>query len=79
MDVEAPAAVIEKALGATINNYQVGEEVDFSNDSDPLIPARLSGVVSGVLGLNSLQRLRGLQQQRLRGHLRNSCHPGRQY
>ena len=79
MDVEAPSAVIEKALGATINNYQVGEEVDFSNASDPLIPARLSGVVSGVLGLNSLQRLRGLQQQRLREHLRHSCHPGRQY
>jgi len=26
--------VIENALGVTINNYQLGEEVDFSNDRD---------------------------------------------
>ena len=56
VDVEAPAGVIEKAFGVTINNYQVGDEVDFSNDNDPLIPAHLSGIVHAVLGLNSIVR-----------------------
>jgi len=59
VDVEGTAGTIEKALGVTINNYKVGEEVDFSNDRDPVISASLSGVVSGVLGLNSIQRIHG--------------------
>jgi hypothetical protein len=57
VDVEAPAGVIEKAFGITINNYQLGDEVDFANDRDPVIPAHLSGIVSGVLGLDSIHRL----------------------
>jgi hypothetical protein len=57
VDVEAPAGVIEKAFGITINSYQLGDEVDFANDRDPVIPAHLSGIVSGVLGLDSIQRL----------------------
>ena len=56
VDVEAPAGVIENALGVTINNYQVGGEVDFANDRDPQIPAHLSGILNGVLGLNSIVR-----------------------
>ena len=63
VDVEAPAGVIEKALGVTINSYQVGDEVDFANDSDPLIPAHLSGVLSSVAGLNSVQRIHGTMPQ----------------
>jgi len=58
VDVEAPAGVIEKALGVTINHYQVGEEVDFSNDRDPSIPAHLSGIVGGIFGLNSIERMK---------------------
>ena len=60
VDVEAPAGVIEKAFGVTINNYQVGDEVDFSNDRDPVIPANLSGILHTVLGLNSIQRVHRL-------------------
>jgi len=58
VDVEGPAGTIEKAFGVTINNYQVGDEVDFSNDRDPIIPANLSGILSAVAGLNSIERVR---------------------
>ena len=60
VDVEAPAGMIEKAFGVTINNYQVGDEVDFSNDRDPAIPDCLSGIVHGVLGLNGIERVHRL-------------------
>ncbi|AXC11233.1 hypothetical protein ACPOL_1895 [Acidisarcina polymorpha] len=57
VDVEGTARTIEAAFKVTINNYQVGEEVDFSNDRDPAIPARLSGILSAVAGLNSIERV----------------------
>jgi len=59
VDVEAPAGVIEKAFGVTINNYQVGKEVDFANDRDPVVPASLSGILYSVAGLSSIDRLQG--------------------
>jgi len=59
IDLEAPAAVIEKAFGVNINSYQVGQEVDFSNDRDPVLPAGIAGHVTAVLGLNNIQRLHG--------------------
>ncbi len=59
VDVEAPVGVIEEAFGVAINNYQVGKEVDFSNDRDPVVPSSLDGIVYSVLGLNSIDRLRG--------------------
>ncbi|MGA3080976.1 MAG: protease pro-enzyme activation domain-containing protein [Terracidiphilus sp.] len=60
VDVEAPVGVIEQVFGVTINNYQVGDEVDFANDRDPLIPASLSGIVPAVLGLNNIERMHGM-------------------
>jgi len=60
VDVEAPSGVIEKALGVTINHYQVGDELDFSNDRNPSIPARLSGIVGGIFGLNSIERMKSV-------------------
>lgn len=57
VDLEAHAGTIEKAFGVTINHYQVGDEVDFSNDRDPLIPAELGDVITAVLGLNNIQRV----------------------
>jgi len=56
VDVEATAGTIEKALNVTINKYQVGDEVDFSNDRDPQIPAHLSGIIGGIFGLESIDR-----------------------
>ncbi|HKM47221.1 MAG TPA: choice-of-anchor D domain-containing protein, partial [Terriglobales bacterium] len=60
VDVEAPAGVIEKVFGVTINNYQVGDEVDFSNDRDPAIPESLSGILHTVVGLNNIERVHRL-------------------
>jgi hypothetical protein len=57
VDVEAPSATIEKALGVTMNSYQLGGTTYFSNDRDPMIPANLSGTVQSIMGLNSLQVL----------------------
>jgi hypothetical protein len=59
VDVEAPVEVIEKAFNVAINNYQLGNEVDFSNDRDPVVPTELGGILSSVVGLNSIDRLRG--------------------
>jgi hypothetical protein len=56
VDVEGTSGAIEKVFGVTINNYQVGEEVDFSNDRDPVIPANLSGILSAVTGLSNVER-----------------------
>ena len=55
VDVEAPVAIIEKALDVTINRYQLGQTSVFSNDRDPSIPAQLAGIVHSVLGLNSIE------------------------
>jgi len=57
VDVEAQAGTIEKAFGVSLNQYQIDSRVEFANDRDPQIPASLSGILSGVLGLNSIQRL----------------------
>ena len=59
VDLEAPAGLIEKAFGVAINRYQVGDEIDYSNDRDPAIPASLAGIVYSVQGLNNIQRMRG--------------------
>jgi hypothetical protein len=58
VDVEGTAGTIEKAFGVTINNYQVGNEVDFSNDRDPVIPTNLSGILYFVTGLSNIERPR---------------------
>jgi hypothetical protein len=55
VDVEAPVAVIEKALAVSINSYQIGEPTYFSNDRGPSIPAALANVIHSVLGLNNIE------------------------
>ena len=55
VDIEAPVAQIQKALGVNINRYQLNGSAVFSNDRDPVIPASLSGIVMSVLGLNNMQ------------------------
>jgi hypothetical protein len=58
VDVEAPVAQIQKALAVRINRYQLDGRTVFSNDRDPAIPKELSGIVSGVIGLNSIHVMR---------------------
>jgi Pro-kumamolisin, activation domain len=55
VDLEGTAGLIEKAFGVTINQYQFRDEVDFSNDRDPVIPAHLQAIVYNVQGLNNIQ------------------------
>jgi hypothetical protein len=55
VDVEAPAGTIEKALGITLNNYQMGEDVRFANDRDPIFPSPLDTIIQSVQGLNSFE------------------------
>jgi hypothetical protein len=57
VSLEGTTAVIEKAFGIKINNYQLGTTTFFSNDRDPVIPATLGNIVHSVAGLNSLQVL----------------------
>ena len=63
VDVEAPAGLIEKVLGVTINTYQVPNadgtagELKYSADRDPLLPSGIAAVVGSVQGLNSFERV----------------------
>ena len=57
VDVEAPAGTIEKAFGVTINQYRVGDETDFANDRDPVIPYGMENILASVQGLNNIQRM----------------------
>ena len=59
VDMEGTVDNIEKAFGVTIDNYQFGDEVDFSNDRNPLLPASLSNIVTTVQGMNNIQREHG--------------------
>jgi hypothetical protein len=58
VDVEAPVATIERALGIQINNYTAGKQAFFSNDRAPSLRPDLVNVVWAVLGLNSLEQER---------------------
>ena len=55
-------AVIGKAFGVQINNYQLGTTTFFSNDRDPVLPSNLATIVQSVIGLNSLQVLHPANQ-----------------
>jgi Pro-kumamolisin, activation domain/Bacterial Ig-like domain (group 3) len=62
VDLEASSATIEKALGVTINSYQLGEKTYFSNDRDPMIPVSLSNTIQSVMGMNNLQVLHAMSK-----------------
>jgi Pro-kumamolisin, activation domain/Bacterial Ig-like domain (group 3) len=66
VDVEGTTAAIEKAFGVQINNYQVGENTEFSNDRDPAIPAKLVNILHSVGGLNSIQRVHAPHEGNIR-------------
>jgi hypothetical protein len=51
--VEAPMATIEKALQVRINNYLLDGYTYFANEREPVLPARLAGVVRHVEGLHN--------------------------
>ena len=57
VDVQAPAATLEKAFGVTINSYQSDSRTFYSNDRDPQLPSSLGNVVHAVIGLNNSERM----------------------
>jgi hypothetical protein len=57
VEADGTVGTIEKAFGVTMNKYQVGDEVDFSNDRDPFIPSALTGILRNVLGLSNVERV----------------------
>jgi len=57
VDLAGPVGRIEKALGVQINNYRLGAKTFFANDRDPVLPTSLSGIVTSVEGLSSLQTM----------------------
>src|SRR5208282_786125 len=63
VDVEAPVAVIEQAFNVHINQYQLGNSLQFSNDRDPQIPAGLN--LQSVQGLNNIRQLHSTMKDKL--------------
>lgn len=58
VEAEGTVSQLEKAFGVTINKYSLklsdGTTKSYlSNDSDPLIPTRLSAIVESVIGLDT--------------------------
>ena len=55
LEAQGSLSQIEKAFAVSIKDYRMSDgQVFFSNDTNPLIPASLKGIVSGVLGLNNV-------------------------
>ncbi len=57
VDLEAPVATIERALGVTINSYAFENYVYFSNDREAVLPANLTGIVHSVGGLTNFPEM----------------------
>ncbi len=57
VDVEGTPEAFERVFAIQINGYKLGENAEFSNDRDPVIPAHLAAIVHSVGGLNSIQRV----------------------
>ena len=49
------ASDVERALGTTLGMYRVGQTLRLAPSSDPLVPAALSGVVRGFVGLSDVR------------------------
>lgn len=57
VDVEAPAATIEKALQVRINTYLLDGYSYFANENAPVLPAHLSGIIRSVGGLHNFPQM----------------------
>ncbi len=62
VDVEAPVATIEKALGLKLNQYQVEGKMRFSNDRDPVLPSEMVSIIQNVQGLNNVNQLKPMRK-----------------
>ena len=54
------ASDVERALGTTLGMYRVGRTLRRAPSSDPLVPAALSGIVRGFVGLSDVRMQVGI-------------------
>ena len=54
------ASDVERALGTTLGMYRVGQALRRAPSSDPLVPAALSGIVRGFVGLSDVRMQVGI-------------------
>ncbi len=54
LTMSAPRAVAERALSIHINDYQIGTQTFYANDTDPSLPASIASKVEAVTGLSNL-------------------------
>ena len=62
VDVEAPAAVIEKAFNLKLNKYMVAGSERFSSDRDPELSGNLVSIVQNVQGLNNIRMMHPMRK-----------------
>lgn len=54
------ASDVERALGTTLGMYRAGQTLRRAPSSDPLVPAALSGIVRGFVGLSDVRMQVGI-------------------
>ena len=54
------ASDVERALGTTLGMYRAGQTLRRAPSSDPLVPASLSGIVRGFVGLSDVRMHPGI-------------------
>lgn len=50
-----PVSAIERAFQTSIHSLKSGDETNFANTTDPVLPASLQGVVTGITGMNNFR------------------------
>ncbi len=58
VDVEATVNTIERALQVRINRYQRAGYTYYSNEREPVLTARLEGVIHSITGLSNMEDMR---------------------
>ncbi|HVY09606.1 MAG TPA: S53 family peptidase [Mycobacteriales bacterium] len=56
VEASAPAALLERVFGTEIDRFSLGTRSFFANTANLRLPAALDGLVSGVLGLDDVNR-----------------------
>jgi hypothetical protein len=55
VEMDGTASQVRAAFGTAVHRYRVNGALHYANVKDPLLPAALEGVVSGIWGLNDFR------------------------
>jgi len=66
VDAEATVDVIERALQVRINQYQYNGMTYYSNEREPVLPGRVSGLIHSITGLSNMEMMRPASFPRMR-------------